>query len=40
MEWEITDHIVKGLQVVHTKKIVLPAEEEAHEIKAVDLEAH
>jgi hypothetical protein len=31
---EITDHIVKGLQVVHAKKIVLPVEEEAHEIEA------
>ena len=40
MEREITDHIYKGLQVVHAKKIVLPVEEEAHEIEAADLEGH
>ncbi|KAI9432878.1 hypothetical protein BJY52DRAFT_1132534, partial [Lactarius psammicola] len=40
VEWEITDCIVKGMQVVHAKKIVLPVEEEAREIEAVDLEAH
>ena len=40
VEREITDHIFKGLQVVHAKRIVLPVEEEAHEIEAADLEAH
>ncbi|KAI9455461.1 hypothetical protein BJY52DRAFT_1121970 [Lactarius psammicola] len=40
VEQEITDNILKGLQVVHAKKIVLPVEEEAHEIEAADLEAH
>jgi hypothetical protein len=40
VEREITDQIFKGLQVIHSKKVVLPVEEEAHEIKAVDLEAH
>jgi hypothetical protein len=36
-KWEITDHIYKGMQVVYAKKVVLPVEEEAHEIKATDL---
>ena len=40
VEREITDHIYKGLQVVHAKKVVLPVEEEAHEIEAADLEGH
>ncbi|KAI9437345.1 hypothetical protein BJY52DRAFT_1230190 [Lactarius psammicola] len=40
VEREITDCIVKGLQVVHAKKIVLPVKEEAHGIEAADLEAH
>jgi hypothetical protein len=39
VEREIMDVILKGLQAVHAKKIVLP-EEEAHEIEAADLEAH
>ena len=40
MEREITDQILRGLQVVHAKKIVQTVDEEAHEIEAADLEAH
>jgi hypothetical protein len=40
MEWEITDQIFKGIQVIQSKKVVLPVEEEALEIEAADLEAH
>jgi hypothetical protein len=40
VEREITDHIYKGLQVVHAKKIVLPVEEDGREIEAADLEGH
>ncbi len=40
VEREVTDNILKGLQVIHAKKIVLPSEEEAHEIEAANLEAH
>ncbi|KAF8272035.1 hypothetical protein EI94DRAFT_1566986 [Lactarius quietus] len=40
VEHEIMDQILRGLQVVHAKKFVLPVDEESHEIKAADLEAH
>ena len=40
VEREITDQILRGLQVVHAKKIVQAVDEEAHEIEAADLEAH
>ncbi|KAH9167844.1 hypothetical protein EDB89DRAFT_1890233 [Lactarius sanguifluus] len=40
VEREITDNIARGLEVVHAKRVVLPVEEEAHEIEAADLEVH
>ncbi|KAH9010897.1 hypothetical protein EDB85DRAFT_1879143, partial [Lactarius pseudohatsudake] len=40
VEREITDNITRGLEVVHAKRVVLPVEEEAHEIEAADLEVH
>ncbi|KAH8986836.1 hypothetical protein EDB86DRAFT_3065853 [Lactarius hatsudake] len=40
VEQEIMDNIARGLEVVHAKRVVLPVEEEAHEIEATDLEVH
>ncbi|KAH8978759.1 hypothetical protein EDB86DRAFT_3067231 [Lactarius hatsudake] len=40
VEQEIMDNIARGLEVVHAKRVVLPVEEEAHEIEAADLEVH
>jgi hypothetical protein len=39
VEWEIMDPIMKGLQVVHGKRVV-PTVEESCEIEASDLEVH
>lgn len=40
VEQELMDNMYKGMQVVQAMKVVLPVEEETHEIEAVDLEAH